>query len=73
MVVRYRVTVLCISSHEKTYCGSDSFNLWTLALFHDHWEQVQAHLIDMGQEELVKWVKEHVLFWNSKAKKWDAH
>ena len=50
-----------------------SFNLWTLALFHDHWEQVQAHLIDMGQEELVKWVKEHVLFWNSRKKKFDAH
>ena len=50
-----------------------AFNLWTLELFHDHWEQVHARLIVMGQSELVKWVNEYVLFWNSKAAKWDAH
>ena len=27
----------------------------------------------MGQSELVKWVHEYVLFWNSKESKWDAN
>ena len=39
-----------------------AFNLWTLELFHDHWEQVHARLIGMGQRELVQWVNEYVLF-----------
>ena len=40
-----------------------AFNLWTLGLFHDHWEQVMARLYAMGQMDLVKWLKDHVLFW----------
>ena len=56
--------------------GSISFssvNLWTGALFHDHWDYVIARLIVMDQTDLVKWVQEHVLFWNRKTRKWDAH
>ena len=48
------------------------FNLWTGALFHDHWEHVMTRLIADDQNDLVKWVQKHVLFWNYKTSLWDA-
>lgn len=50
-----------------------AFNLWVLESFDEHWEAVQARLITMKQFELVKWLEDHVLFWNKEENKWDAH
>ena len=50
-----------------------AFNLWGIDSFDEHWEAVQARLITMKQFELVKWLKDHVLYWGKEEKKWDAH
>ena len=49
-----------------------AFNLWEGRSFHEYWDEVQARLVSMKQIELLKWLKEYVLFWDNDKQRWCA-
>ena len=50
-----------------------AFNLWNGENFHEHWQEVQDRLANMGQLDLLEWLRDYVLFWDERGKKWDAY